>query len=86
FTVLGAVQRPGTYQFSDRDPLNVLQAVGLAGGYTEFADPAKVTLKRLVSGKQSVFVLDARRMARDSQARQFNIQPGDMITIREKIF
>ncbi len=34
FIILGQVQRPGTFDMPDRDAVNILQAIGMAGGYT----------------------------------------------------
>ena len=85
FTILGQVQRAGTYKFPDRESLNLIQAIGIAGGYTAIADPARITLKRLVNGRQSVLKLDAKRMAKDGSA-PLDIQSGDIITVGERLF
>jgi polysaccharide export outer membrane protein len=85
FTILGQVQRAGTYKFPDRESINLLQAIGIAGGYTPLADPAKVTLKRRVAGKETVFRLDAKRMAKDAST-PVNIESGDIITVGERLF
>jgi polysaccharide export outer membrane protein len=86
FTVLGQVQRPGTYRFPDRQNLNLVQVIGMAGGYTRIANPGKVTVKRLVNGKETVVSIDAKRMARDAATKAFAVQPGDMITVAERLF
>lgn len=85
FTILGQVQRAGTYKFPDRESLHLIQAIGIAGGYTAIADPTRVTLKRLVNGKPSVLKLDAKRMARDASSPT-DIQTGDIITVGERLF
>ena len=86
FTVLGQVQRPGTYRFPDRETLNVIQVIGIAGGYTRLADPARITVKRHANGKDIVLQLNAKRMARDEEAKPFEVEPGDLITIGERLF
>jgi len=86
FTVLGQVQRPGTYRFPDQEALNLIQVIGIAGGYTRLADPGRVTVKRHAQGKDSLFRLDAKRMARDQATADFLVQPGDLITIAERAF
>ena len=86
FTVLGQVQRPGTYRFPDRSELNLIQVIGMAGGYTRLADSSRVTLKRIVSRKEKVFKLDAKSMARDEASKAFEIQPGDIINVGERLF
>jgi polysaccharide export outer membrane protein len=85
FTILGQVQRAGTYKVPDRESINLLQAIGIAGGYSPLADPSKVTLKRRVNGRETVFKLDAKRMARDASA-PVEIQSGDIITVGERLF
>ena len=86
FTVLGQVQRPGTYRFPDQEALNLVQVIGIAGGYTRLADPARVTVKRQTRGKDNVFQLNAKRMARESASTAFVVQPGDLITVAERPF
>jgi len=85
FTILGQVNRAGTYRCPDRESINLLQAIGVAGGYAPLADPAKITLKRRVDGKPTVLKLDAKRMARDSSV-PLEIQSGDIITVGERLF
>ena len=86
FTVLGQVQRAGTFRFPDRESLNLIQAIGMAGGYTRIADPAKITLKRQVNGREAVLKLDAKRMAKDGESAPFEVLPGDLITVGERLF
>ena len=86
FTVLGQVQRPGTYRFPDRETLNLMQVIGVAGGYSRLADPSRVTVKRRTDGKESVFRIDAKRMARDETTKAFEMAPGDIITVGERLF
>ena len=85
FTVLGQVQRAGTYKFPDREAINLIQAIGMAGGFTRMADTARVTLKRVENGREVVRSLDARKMSRDGST-PFKIQPGDMISVPERLF
>ena len=42
--VLGEVARPG--EFTPRGPINVLQAIALAGGFTRFAAPNSTVIVR----------------------------------------
>ncbi|MDB6175431.1 MAG: Polysaccharide biosynthesis/export protein [Chthoniobacteraceae bacterium] len=86
FTVIGQVQRPGTYKFPDRSSLNLVQAIGIAGGYTRIADTTRITLKRRTGGKELVQKLDAKRMAKENTTVAFEIKAGDIITVGERIF
>ena len=86
FTILGQVEKAGQIDFPDNSTLNVLQAVGMAGGFTKNADPGRVYIKRTVGSKQLVLKVDARRMQRDARAESFEILPGDTITVAETLF
>ena len=85
-TVLGQVQKPGTYDFPDREKLSLLEAIGLAGGYTRGANPSKVIVKRVVNGKESVYQLNAKNMASQGATKGFEVLPGDVITVAESMF
>jgi polysaccharide export outer membrane protein len=85
FTILGQVQRPGTFRFPDNQSLNLIQAVGIAGGYTGIGDPTKVTLKRVVDGKPTTFKLNAKRMAEDATT-PVELQSDDIISVGERLF
>ena len=86
FTILGQVQKPGQIDFPDNTSLNILQVIGMAGGYTRNADPGRVVIKRAVGGKDIVLRVDARRMAKDPAATPFEILPGDTISVYEVLF
>lgn len=87
FTVLGQVQKPGSYDMKGSDEITLLQAIGMAGGYTKIANPGRVTVKRLEEGGgERVIKLDAKRMARGDDSSSFYIKPGDIITVAESLF
>ena len=86
FTILGQVERPGQLDFPDNTTLNVLQAIGMAGGTTRNADPGRVYVKRRVGAKEIVLKMDARRMAKDPSLTPFDILPGDTITVPNTVF
>jgi protein involved in polysaccharide export with SLBB domain len=86
FTVLGEVQKPGSYDMPDQQSVTVLQAIGMAGGYTRIANPSKVTLMRKTGGTSETFALNAKRMASGNVEPAFIVQPGDVITVAESRF
>ena len=85
FTVLGQVQRPGTFRFPERDSINLIQAIGIAGGYTPVGDPTRITLKRVVNGKPQVLKLNAKQMASDA-SMPVEVRSGDIISVGERLF
>ena len=86
FTVLGQVQKPGAYDMPERDSLSLLQAIGMAGGYTRIADASKITLKRRAGGRETVMKLNAKSMASGATSSSFEVEPGDVITVGESFF
>jgi polysaccharide export outer membrane protein len=86
FTVLGQVTRSGTFDFPDEKPLSLLEAIGLAGGYTNIADPANVTIKRTVKGKTNVYHVNAKKLAQAKTNYDVQVQSGDVIMVGESIF
>lgn len=84
-TVLGEVQKPGSYDLPDRVTIPLLEAIGMAGGYTRVADPSRITVKRKVNDRISVMRLNAKKMAGSSTA-SFEVLPGDIINVGESLF
>jgi protein involved in polysaccharide export with SLBB domain len=74
FYVIGQVNKPGEYPYvSD---MNVLNAVALAGGYTNQAVEDSVCVRRNGGTKEECIVADETT----------KIQPGDVIRIPESVF
>jgi protein involved in polysaccharide export with SLBB domain len=83
FTMLGQINRPGSYEMPDGSPqgIDLLEAIAMAGGYTRIAAPEKVSIRR---GNQ-VLRVDAKRQAKGSHSA-FTVVPGDTVTVGESIF
>lgn len=87
FTVLGQVSRPGIYEIPAEASLNLIEAIGIAGGYTRIANPGKITLKRQVKGgEETILKLDAKRMSTDPNMPRIKVEPGDTIFVPESLF
>jgi polysaccharide export outer membrane protein len=86
FTVLGEVQKPGSYDMPDRKGVTLLEAIGAAGGYTRLADPSKIRVKRLNGDKEAIIKLNAKSMANERETASFEVKPGDIITVGESFF
>jgi protein involved in polysaccharide export with SLBB domain len=83
FTMLGQINRPGSYEMPEGSPegIDLLEAIAVAGGYTRIAAPEKVSVRR---GNQVLHV-NAKRQARGDHAA-FTILPGDTVTVGESMF
>ena len=88
FTVLGQVNRPGSYEMPETNPggIDLLEAIAMAGGYTRIAAPERIDVRRQGNGRGDKLIrVDAKRLAR-SGGGNFKVEPGDTITVGESIF
>ena len=82
FTIIGQVGKPGAYEFGGGEDLDLLEAIGMAGGFTRIADRGHVLVKRREGGTVKTMKVNAKKLA-DSATDRFEIQPGDVITVGE---
>jgi polysaccharide export outer membrane protein len=85
FAVMGQVQRPGSFDFPQNEPVSLLQAIAMAGSYTRLGNPAKITVSRVENGATQVYHLDANQL-QDAKKKAFQILPNDIITVGERSF
>jgi polysaccharide export outer membrane protein len=74
FYILGEVQKPGEYPYTNG--LTVLNAVATANGFTYRANTRKVFIKRADASTEEKFPLNS----------QTPVAPGDTIRIAERYF
>ena len=79
FNLIGQVAKPNAYYFPESGSLTLLDAIGLAGGFTRMANQ-KVVVTR-ASG--SVVKVDASDR---TEALKFRLLPGDTVDCRERGF
>ena len=84
FTVLGQVQKPGTYDMPADEAVSLLQAIATAGGYTRIANSHRITVQRTVGTENKQLRLDAEALAADKKEKPFDILPDDVIVVGEK--
>lgn len=86
YTLLGQVATPGTYILPPTGKLSLLQAIGMGGGFTRMASTSKITVKRLVGGQEKIFKVDAAELSSGTGKGSFEVLPGDVITVKERLF
>lgn len=90
FTMLGQVNRPGSFEMPDGSPggIDLLEAVAMAGGYTRIAAPERITVRRHGAKGDEILKVDGKRLARGAGGANssFKVLPGDTITVGESIF
>ncbi len=88
FTILGQVNRPGSYEMPEGSPdgVDLLEAIAMAGGYTRIAAPERISVRRrAATGEDEILRVDAKRLARRG-GESFQVRPGDTVTVAESLF
>lgn len=81
--VSGAVKTAGAYPYEPG--LTVLNAVVLAGGFTELASPARTKLMRRDNSKSKTTTVNLKKILK-GKINDIVLQPGDRIFIPESLF
>lgn len=77
-TVDGAVGQAGQYPVSG--PMTLIQAVALARGTTEDANPRRVAVFRTIGGQRQAAAFDLTSI-REGEAQDPQIYPGDIVVV-----
>jgi polysaccharide export outer membrane protein len=77
--VLGEVGNPGNFTI-DKDQINVLQAIAMAGGIKEFGRPDKITLIRQTLKGSDVYTLNLQDK-KILESDYFYLMPNDVIYV-----
>lgn len=79
YYIIGYVSRPGTYPL--RGETSVLQALALAGGFTQFASPRSIKLIRNNRKKQEIRKINYYDVIEDGGKGNYLLQSGDTIVV-----
>lgn len=83
FTVLGQVNRPGTLDFPPGgEHLGLLEAIGLAGGFTRLANQSTVLIKRASPRGDQNLTVNVKKL-NAAGSKPFEVASGDVITVKE---
>jgi polysaccharide export outer membrane protein len=82
-TVLGQVQKPGSFSFSSG--MTLLQAVSLSGGFTSIAKTDRVNLTRRTKTGSKTVILNFDSIT-DGRSPDIPLQAGDAIFVGERVF
>jgi polysaccharide export outer membrane protein len=85
-TILGEVQKPGKVKIPPEGGLDLLGAIALASGFSPDADIAHIAIRRTVAGKDTILNVNAKELSRNTNVSAFLVQPGDSITVPQRIF
>lgn len=78
-SVLGEVRKPDVYRIKNR--VTVLEAIAMAGGFTDLARPNRVVVIRDTPAGTKRFPIDVKKSVEDSGAPPFYLQPLDTVYV-----
>jgi len=81
--VLGQVGHPGTFSYTPS--MSVVEAITVAGGFTPLAAKNDTTLTRNEAGKKTTLKVPVADIG-EGRARNVFLQPGDIISVPERLF
>jgi polysaccharide export outer membrane protein len=82
-SVLGAVARPGEYPYVE--DMSIVSAIAQAGGFTRVAAPNRTNVTRVVEHKEVRVTVRVDDIGKGSE-KNFQLAPGDIVTVPESIF
>jgi len=82
-TVLGQVQKPGSFTFSSG--MTLLQALSVSGGFTSIAKSDRVNLTRKTKTGSKTVVLSIDSIT-EGRSPDILLQAGDVIYVSERVF
>ncbi|MBU6299175.1 MAG: polysaccharide export protein [Alphaproteobacteria bacterium] len=74
FYIIGEVNKPGEYPYVNG--MSILNAIALAGGYTERADESEAYIRRNGQNKETEYPADETT----------KVEPGDIIRVPQRYF
>ena len=81
FNIMGNVYKPGYYPLTR--PLTILDAIGLSGGFRDFAKDKKIyILRTMADGSQKKFPFNYREVIKGKKmAQNILLQPNDVLVV-----
>jgi len=84
-SIMGQVLRPGVYTL--KKGLNVVEAIGLAGGFSSVANQNGTRIIRVEDGKKKVLHVPVGNIVKGQDAsKDITLQAGDTIVVPESFF
>jgi len=85
--VTGAVNRPGAYPIPIEKPTTLMEAIAMAGGFSNVAAPNNTRIVRLEEGQQRTLNVRADDIVRKGDKTQdVPVRPNDIIFVPESFF
>lgn len=86
-SVMGEVQRPGTYVIPTESRMTILEAISTAGGFTPVAAQDKARVLRYVNGSPVKYTIDVRNLAKgENKEEDMVLEPNDVVFVPQSLF
>ena len=84
-TIIGEVNRPGTYDIKPN--MKVVEAIAMAGGFTKIAAPKKTKIVRTEDGIEKTLMINVDEITKKGRKdKDILLKPGDIIMVPESFF
>ena len=85
-SVLGEVKSPGSYKLqSDEGGTTLLEAIAMAGGFTEVANIKKIKIIRMEDKQKKVYKINAENIIK-GEKKDIRLKPNDVIVVEQSWF
>ncbi len=84
--ILGEVKNPGVYPMPVGTSLTLLQAIALAGGFTDLANPDRVRILRKGDDGNETIKARVSDLLRGGKQKDITLEPGDTIDVPQILF
>ena len=79
YYIIGEIAKPGGYLMGK--PVTILQALALAGGFTEWAKKDKIMVIRTEGKNRKILYFNYKEAAKGQKINDFYLQPDDVIVV-----
>jgi len=84
--VLGEVAKPGSIPLPTEAPLSVIEAVTLAGGFTQYAAVDRTRVIRKTQGQSRTLLIEVSAIMKGDKSKDIPLVTNDVIYVPESFF
>ncbi|MEA3489427.1 MAG: polysaccharide biosynthesis/export family protein [Candidatus Omnitrophota bacterium] len=86
-SVIGEVNNPGKFDMPDEKDMTLLEAIAMAGGFTEDAEVNKTRVIRVENGKKKTIIIRVKDITeKGEKEKDIILEPNDIVFVPESFF
>ena len=86
-SVMGEVEKPGKFDMPDEKDMTLLEAIAMAGGFTEDAAINKTRIMRMENGTKKTIRINVKDITEKGQKeKDIVLEPDDIVFVPESFF